>query len=175
MTTRRFRLPLSIGVFAAFAATFTYDSHTPISAQAALVGQPGVIAAYGFEEGIDATVNDATGSGHTGTAAGPAGSAAGRFGKALSFNGTNSRVNIADANDLDLTIGMTVEAWVNPATLTGWRVVVMKESPTGLAYALYAHDGARPAGYLNTGVATDFGVNGTTTLPVNSWSHVATT
>ena len=39
---------------------------------------------------------------------------AGRFGNALSFNGTNAVVTVADSNSLDLTSGMTLEGWVRP-------------------------------------------------------------
>ena len=109
-------------------------SRTPVHAQASVVGQSGIVAAYGFEEGTGTTVADATGNGHSGTTANTDWSPTGRFGKALSFNGTNSRVNIPDDNGLDLTIGMTIEAWVNPSTLSAWRAVVVKESPTGLSY-----------------------------------------
>ena len=42
--------------------------------------------------------------------------AAGKFGNALSFNGTNASVTVPDSNSLDLTTGMTLEAWVKPTT-----------------------------------------------------------
>jgi hypothetical protein len=50
-------------------------------------------------------------------------SASGKFGSALSFNGTNSIVTIPDSSSLDLTAGMTLEAWVNPSALGSntWR------------------------------------------------------
>jgi len=35
---------------------------------------------------------------------------------ALTFDGVNDRVTIPDAADLDLTTGMTLEAWVYPTT-----------------------------------------------------------
>ena len=57
----------------------------------------------------------ASGNGNTGTVANATWSATGKFGKALSFNGTSSRVNVPDAAALHLTTGMTLEAWVNPA------------------------------------------------------------
>ena len=174
-TSSSFRIPLLLVAIAILTGALIWTARTPLRAQAPIVGQPGIVAAYGFEEAAGTTIGDATGNGHIGTAAGTAWSSTGRFGNALSFNGINSRVNIPDDSGLQLTNGMTIEAWVNPATLSGWRSVVMKESPTGLAYALYAHDGTRPAGYLNTGLATDFGVNGTTTLQVNTWTHLATT
>ena len=46
----------------------------------------------------------------------PPGRPTGKFGNALSFNGTNAFVTVADSNSLDLTTGMTLEAWVKPTT-----------------------------------------------------------
>ena len=53
---------------------------------------------------------------------------------------------MADANSLDLTTGMTLEAWVQPTALGSlWRCVILKEQPSSLIYALYAGDGTGPA------------------------------
>jgi hypothetical protein len=72
---------------------------------------------------------------------------------------------------------MTIEAWVNPRTLSAWRTVLLKESPTGLAYALYANDNApRAAGYVRlAGGAADQEVPGTAPVPLNAWTHLAAT
>jgi hypothetical protein len=145
-----------------------------LGAQQAVVGQPGVVAAYGFEEGSGTTTADSTGNGSTGTLASTVWSANGRYGNGLTFNGTSSRVNVADSGMLDFTIGMTLEAWVNPTNLSNWRTVVIKETSGGLAYALYASDGSRPAVYINTG-GGDIGLTGPTALPTNTWTHLATT
>ena len=117
-----------------------------------------------------------SGNGNTGTLAGGAAwSISGRFGKAVSFDGVNDLVSVADAATLDLTTGMTIEAWVNPATLSGWRTVALKAVPGGLSYALYAHDDApRPAGTINTG-GSDVSALGTSALPVSAWTHLAVT
>jgi WD40 repeat protein/fibronectin type 3 domain-containing protein len=131
----------------------------------------GLVAAYAFDEGTGSSAADATGKGHTGTLTGTAW-AAGRFGSGLSFNGSSSLVTVADANDLDLGTAMTISAWVNPSVLNDWRTVIMKEAPNGLAYALYGHDTARPAAYINTG-GSDRGANGSQSLPANTWSHLA--
>ena len=83
---------------------------------------------------------------------------------------------MADRDLLDLTTGMTLEAWVRPTWLGGgWKTVIMKERPGGLAYALYATDGASqpPAGYIHQGV--DHGVVGPSVLTLNTWTHLATT
>jgi hypothetical protein len=135
----------------------------------------GLVAAYGFDEAAGTVqVTDASGRGNGGTIAGATRTTAGKFGGALSFNGTSAWVTVKDAASLDLTTGMTIEAWVKPSTLTGWRSVVLKEAPNGLAYALYSgNDASRPAGFVHFG--TDIGVNGTTTMVANVWTHLAVT
>ena len=57
---------------------------------------------------------------------------AGKYGSALTFDGVNDWVTVADAADLDLTTGMTLEAWVRPSSLGSWRTVVLKQSPAAL-------------------------------------------
>jgi hydrogenase maturation factor HypE len=64
---------------------------------------------------------------------------------------------------------------VYPTALSGWRTVVMKETAGGLVYALYAHDNAPyPAAYVRAG-GVDVAVAGVTSLPLNAWTHLATT
>jgi hypothetical protein len=138
--------------------------------------------AFGFNESAGAiTTNDASGNGHVG-AVREAQFVPGRFGNALSFDGINDWVTVTDttSSPLDLTNGMTIEAWVNPTTLAGWETVVMKERAGGLTYALYAHDGgtlaggaAEPAGYNRIGA--DQAVRGAGTLPTGEWTHLAFT
>ena len=77
-------------------------------------GPSGLSAAYGFNAGSGTTAVDASGNGHTGTISGATWTAAGKFGGALSFDGTNDWVTVADAAALDLTTGMTLMAWVYP-------------------------------------------------------------
>jgi hypothetical protein len=57
-----------------------------------------------------------TWSGNHGIIANATWTTAGRYGKALVSNGTSSWVTIADAPSLDLTTGMTLEAWIYPTT-----------------------------------------------------------
>jgi hypothetical protein len=134
----------------------------------------GLVAAYGFSEGSGVQTRDSSGQGNTGTISGATWTTAGKYGSALSFNGTSSWVTVADAASLHLTTGMTIEAWVNPASGSGWRCVVLKEASGGLAYALYsANNASRPSGFVHT--STDVGVNGTSAVPLNTWTHVAVT
>ena len=104
-----------------------------------------LVGAWGFDETSGTTATDASGKGNTGTITAATRSTAGKFGGALSFDGDNDWVTIPDANILDLTTGMTMEAWVRPSAVGSlWRAVMIKEQPSNLIYALYAGDGARP-------------------------------
>ncbi len=136
---------------------------------------PGLVAALGFNEGAGSIVSDRSGSGNDGTISGATWAATGKYGKALSFNGVTNWVTIADANSLDLTTGMTLEAWVNPSALSGWRTALLKENSNGLAYGLYANDGSpRPSVTVNVAGA-DRSAIATSQLPLNTWTHLAAT
>lgn len=134
----------------------------------------GLVAAYGFEEAAGSgTATDSSGKGNTGTIR-EAARVAGKFGQALSFDGVNDWVSVADADTLDLTSGMTLEAWVKPATASGWRTIVMKEQTTGLAYGLYGNtDTNRPAVHAYTSSEQD--TRGTAALSTTAWTHLAAT
>jgi hypothetical protein len=148
--------------------TVTVQNGTPLPA--------GLVAAYGFNEpdGVQ-LVNDASGQANTGTITGATRTSAGKYGRALSFNGANAWVTVADAPSLRLTTGLTVSAWVRPTAVDDWRTVVMKEGPDGMAYTLYAgNSAARPAGYVRVGIV-DTPVNGTSDMLLNAWTHLAYT
>jgi Concanavalin A-like lectin/glucanases superfamily len=133
----------------------------------------GLVAAYGFEESSGPTTADASGNGHVGTLSGATRSTLGKNGSALSFDG-NDLVTVADAPGLDLTTGMTLEAWVLPASGGGWRTVIMKERPGDLAYALYSSStGSRPSGWLTT--PSEHSVSGPGSITTGAWTHLALT
>ena len=107
----------------------------------------GPVAAYALDAGSGASVADNSGNGNTGTIVGAAWTSAGKFGAALSFNGSNSEVTVPDSAKLDLTGGMTLEAWVKPDTLGFWKTVIVKEQTGDLVYGLFADsDSAVPTG-----------------------------
>jgi hypothetical protein len=116
-----------------------------LAAAAVVVAAParaanGLVAAYGFNEGTGTAIADASGTGNNGTVSGTTWSTAGKYGAALSFNGTSSSVTLPDSNSLDLSTGLTLEAWVNPTALNGgvggWRTMVFKQTSGGMAYAV---------------------------------------
>ncbi len=134
----------------------------------------GLVAAFAFDEGTGSTAGDSSGSFNAGTIANATWSTQGRFGNALSFNGTNALVTINDADSLDLTAQMTLEAWVRPSAINGWETVIMKDRPDGLAYGLFGGDPL--ASFITPpGTSSVFGVTTANSLPLDSWSHLATT
>ena len=59
---------------------------------------PGLVAAWSFNAGSGTTAADVTGSGRTGTISGAAWTTQGKYGSALSFDGVNDWVTVADHN-----------------------------------------------------------------------------
>ena len=120
------------------------------------------------------SVGDASGGGGTGTVANTTWAAAGKYGKALTFNGTSSRVTVPNSASLQLTTAMTLEAWVNPTTVnSAWRDVIEKGNDN---YYLMGTStpSSRPAGggIIGGSYGEAFG---TAAMPTNTWVHLAVT
>ena len=149
-----------------------------LSAPVAFAQSSGLVAAYSFDEGAGTTAADKSGNGNNGTLInGATWSTTSKFGAAASFDGTNDRIDVIDSNSLDLTSGMTLEAWVRPTANSSYRTVVLKEVSGELAYSLYAADsdhGARSSGWVRVASASHY-ADGTNTLPLNVYSHIAVT
>jgi concanavalin A-like lectin/glucanase superfamily protein/galactose oxidase-like protein/Kelch motif protein len=135
----------------------------------------GLVAAWGFNEGTGATAADLSGFANNGTLAATGWTAGGKFGGALSFDGGNSMVTVADAASLDLTSAMTVEAWVDPsAASTAWKAIVDKNTD---GYYLMSSSNS-PGGVPVVGgtfVSGNVNVFAPQALPPGVWSHVAGT
>ncbi|MGN6816666.1 MAG: LamG-like jellyroll fold domain-containing protein, partial [Solirubrobacterales bacterium] len=134
----------------------------------------GLVAAYAFDEGTGTTVSDASGNGNTGTVSGTTWSSSGKFGSALSFNGSSSRVTIPNSSSLQLSSGMTLEAWVNPTTVSSaWRDVIEKGNDNYFLMGTTDHSSAAGGGAI---IGGSYGqVFTTSPLPANSWSFLALT
>src|SRR5262245_44994568 len=153
-------------VRAAIVLTFAV---TGLAVTAPAYAANGLVAAYSMDQGSGTSVPDVSGTGNNGTITGATWTTSGRFGGALSFNGNGNLVSVPDSNSLDLSVGMTLEAWVRPDQ-GSWRTAILKERPGGLAYALYASsDTNRPS------TETTADTRGTAALPNATWSHLAST
>ena len=141
------------------------------ASETVVAGASHAVASYGFEEPVGTSVVDESG-GNDGVVEGPERTGSGRFGRALSFDGDDDLVTVPDSASIDLTTGMTLEAWVKPEAATDWRTVIFKESAGHSAYALYANGETDvPSVYLG-GVS---GALGTSELDPGKWAHLAAT
>jgi hypothetical protein len=118
---------------------------------------------------------DALGT-NNGTLVGGVTFATGKVGQAFNFNGT-SQVQVHDAPSLDLTGGVTVAAWVNPATLAfpnGLGAVLVKGTASAQNYGLYVRaDGGVRLAYTTTG-GQDFLLDlPFPVVPVGQWTYLA--
>ncbi|MGB7218885.1 MAG: LamG-like jellyroll fold domain-containing protein, partial [Vicinamibacterales bacterium] len=147
--------------------------YSNVATTTTLTTNPNLVAAFSFDEGAGTSVGDASGHGHTGTITSATWAPAGKFGKALSFNGANALVTVADAADLRLTTGMTIEAWVNPtAGNSGWRDVVYKGNDN---YYLEASTTSGAPGIGITVGAAHTEAIGAAPLALNTWTFLAAT
>ena len=163
---------------------------TPLAGSAIAIrvslGSDGLVVALGFDEADGTTAVDSSVVANDGTLRQASMQRVpGKFGTAVQFDGVDDWVTVVDGaanSPLDLTNGMTLEAWVNPSVNQGWDTIIMKQRGAGLlSYALYSFDGGaanggtnRPAGYLRA-FGVDQAVRGPAALPLNTWTHIATT
>lgn len=136
---------------------------------------PVPVAAYSFDEGSGAVVKDSAGK-HDGTISGATWTATGKYGSALDFDGLDDLVSVANAASLDLTGSFTLEAWVQPRSLTTSRPVIGKQESTGgiSGYLLAAKYGDGPTGFVGSS-GTLKSVTRPSALPTGGWSHLAFT
>ncbi|MBK8508350.1 MAG: PKD domain-containing protein [Candidatus Competibacteraceae bacterium] len=137
----------------------------------------GLVAAYNFEESAGETVIDASGRGNHGVLRGTIRVATGKFGKAASFDGIDDWITVNDSATLDLTTGMTLEAWVYPTeTMSGWRSIITKEQPNGFGAAYYLaanSDVNQPEAAIYTAQWNK--LYGGPLVGANQWTHLAGT
>ena len=114
------------------------------------------------------------GTGTSGTISGAAWVSAGKYGGALSFNGSSARVTVPNSASLQLSSGMTLEAWVDPASVSSaWRDVIYKGNDNYYLMGTTDHSGV-PAGAVAV-AGSSAHAYGAGTLPANSWSYLAAT
>ncbi|MGB5062941.1 MAG: LamG-like jellyroll fold domain-containing protein, partial [Candidatus Competibacter sp.] len=144
-----------------------------------VAGDSGLVAAYSFDEASGNTVVDTSGQGNHGAING-ATRTTGKFGNALSFNGSSNWVTIPDADSLDLTTNMTLEAWIYPKNLADRRPILAKQGTTngtparGFMFSAGDYSGS---GKVETELFKDesnsSSLTSSTALNTSGWQHVA--
>jgi len=154
------------------------DGTTPVSSNLVIMVNNGLVAAYDFDAGSGTTLADASGNGNTGTISGATWATAGKFGKALSFNGANAVVNVPSSVALEVTTGVTLEAWVYPTSFNAdYQSIIAKPIDStfnGISYVLQG--ASRPTSVPSFATSVSPGnLLGAAPLPLNTWSHLAGT
>ncbi|MBI4712537.1 MAG: LamG domain-containing protein, partial [Planctomycetes bacterium] len=142
------------------------------------IDNTGLVGSWHFSEGAGTTATDSTDYRNNGTisptATGPTW-VDGRFGNGLSFDGTDDSVNIPDSATLDITGQISIEAWINPANLSGNKMIVGKRSDwavNGCPYDLMQiNDGI--TFYIYGASIQSAGLGGA--VSANVWQHIAAT
>jgi chitodextrinase len=148
------------------------SGYSSVASMTTLSAPSGLVAAYGFNEGTGTTVTDASGNGNNGTISSATWTTSGKYGNAQGFNGTSALVTINNSTTLQLSTAMTLEAWVNPSTVSSaWRDVILKGDDN------YYLEGTSPASGRPAmgGKFASSPLYGTTALAVNTWTHLAAT
>jgi hypothetical protein len=124
----------------------------------------------------DGNANDSA-DGNNGIAINGAGYSAGISGSAFIFDGINDHVRIASSANLRITSAITVGAWVYRRSTGSFDEIISKWDAVAVNQRGYtmtilpsgpASFGVSPAGFsASTAVAT------TTSVPLNTWTHVA--
>jgi Concanavalin A-like lectin/glucanases superfamily/Putative amidase domain len=147
----------------------------PLVASADPGTSQGPVAAYSFDEGVEAgsTVEDVSGDGHEGTIEGATRTEHGKYGEALEFNGESDCVSVPSSEALALEEEFTLEAWVKPQGPLSEDPVIYKESEGGVGYAL-------GIALVHGGKAEGFGgeaenVISPEVMEAGVWSHLAVT
>lgn len=157
------------GVLGAQAETLAADVAWTFTTAAA----GGLSAAWPFEEATGATTLDYSGNGNDGSLLGPAW-VAGRFGGGLSFDGVDDRVQVPDADTLDVSTAITISAWIKLSSYKDWSVILSKESPDDHAYALWLGPTHLPTAHFRLG-GQWYGALAPEPVPLNTWTHLAAT
>ncbi|MBU4373509.1 MAG: LamG domain-containing protein, partial [Euryarchaeota archaeon] len=133
------------------------------------VSREWLVAEYHF----DGDAKDASGNGHDGTIYG-ASFVEGKFGQAMGFDGVDDYVDAGNGAGLDITDAITVEAWVKPITLGGWKRILQKCNVAVIreSYCLVLKDGTEKVRWeLFTG-GTHRYVDSNQNLPSDRWTHI---
>ena len=143
-----------------------------------LTKSPGsLVGLWHFDDGSGTTANDSSGNGNTGTLTNmdtPTCWVLGKFGSALSFDGYDDGIYVADSSSLDFSTAITIEAWIYLHSYTnahGHSIQTVVEK--NLAYYLNIQSGK--LSFYWYGLSAPGYHKSPSTLPLNTWTHVAAT
>src|SRR5882762_4448388 len=166
---------------ARFTVTVTNSAGSVTSSAATLTVTPLLpTAAYGFNEGSGNTTIDASGNGNAGTLSGPSWTTNGRYGNALSLNGTNVYVEVANSSSLNPGTTATFSAWVNmvaanadiSSVIGKWSQTIDDEYLFGLDSSNRLIFAWQTTGGNTWGQPSFNIVSGSAQVPLGTWTYI---
>ena len=146
-----------------------YDDLLGADDIAELATPPGPFAHWRLDETAGTTAIDSEG-GHHGTLTNGPAWIPGQVDGGLEFDGTDDFINVPHDDALSLT-SFSISAWIRPASLTGWKVIVNKGTTTSAVnYYLATDNDEIGLGYYNAGWV-EFNTT-SADLTSNQWYHV---
>jgi len=141
--------------------------------QACVEPPPGLVSWWSFDEVVDGTTPDILGS-NPGVIVSDPVLVAGKVGNALSFDGGEDAVMVADSEDLRELDWFTIEAWVNPTSITETSVSNILGKVEGLeaAYSLRVLQNGQLQITFIDDQGQQFAFNGPF-ISNNEWVHIA--
>ena len=135
-------------------------------------------AAFPFSEGSGSTSADSSANGNRAQLTGDTRwSTSGKFGGALVLEGGSDGAAVPAGDSLNVTNGLTIEAWIHPAAVAGHPMVLMREAAG--EEGAYSLGLAGNKGGLSARIRTTNGLFAATVanaaVPPNAWTHVAAT
>ena len=150
------------------------DMQTPVAQSGRAQRQEGLVAAFGLDAGRGAVAHDDSGRNHDGQVRLATWVDRGRVGGALAFDGVSSEVVVPYAPGLELSDGMTLEAWVRPSAEPAGEPGIISR-----AGAYHLDVSSSEAGFHGTAGGRFGGVFRYARLvdpiPRDEWTHLATT
>jgi hypothetical protein len=137
------------------------------------------IATYAFDEGSGITASDSSGNGNTGTLLNGPVWTAGKVGSAVSFDGLNDSIMVANNSALMPSSSLTLAAWFNADAQQGQYATIIGKTASGGYWLGIDRDGL-DCGVPNAVCGELFAGNGWTFVPspaitYSTWNHVALT
>ncbi len=147
------------GTIAGQSASFDVQAYTPFV---------GLIGHWRFDDGSGTTAIDSSVSSNPGTLVNGPTWTAGRVGGAVSFDGTDDYVTVANEATYDVTGNLTVAAWIKVDTFTKqWQSIVTKGDS---AWRLLRNNLTDALCFAGTGLTADT-VYGTRNVNDGQWHH----
>jgi hypothetical protein len=135
----------------------------------------GPVASYALSEGAGMTVAD-TSNDNAGELTAPSSwTAGGRFGNGLLLAGDTEGIRVPASSSLDAASGLTLEAWICPASVAGYPKIVWRDGDGGSPYSLAMAFGNGTLVFSVLTTKGSFRVFAYSSLAANVWTHVAGT